>query len=62
MAAFKKGDAVRQVVPAPIDGVVAGFEVDQETGAVQYRVEFQDGEETRERFFAAEQIKARTGE
>lgn len=62
MAAFKKGDAVRQVVPAPIEGVVAGFQVDQETGAVQYRVEFQDGEETRERFFTAEQIEARAGE
>ena len=35
MSAFKKGDAVRQVMPAPFEGVVAGFDVDQETGAVQ---------------------------
>lgn len=31
---FKKGDAVTQILPAPISGVVAGFSLDQDTGEV----------------------------
>jgi hypothetical protein len=58
MANFKKGDTVRQIVPAPIVGTVAGFQADQETGAIQVCVEFQDAGETRTRYFDASQIEA----
>lgn len=58
MANFKKGDAVRQVMPAPIEGVVAGFHADQETGELQVCVEFQEAGETRVRYFDVEQIEA----
>lgn len=52
MSTFKRGDAVRQVMPAPISGHVTGFDVDQETGVRQIQVTFHNGEETRIRFFA----------
>ena len=39
---FKKGDAVAQVVAAPIKGVVTGFALDQETGDVHVLVEYTD--------------------
>jgi hypothetical protein len=57
MANFKKGDQVRQIVPAPIVGNVSGFHADQETGALQVCVEFQEGGETRTRYFDAAQIE-----
>lgn len=40
MSKFAKGDAVAQVLPAPVTGTVAGFDVDQETGARLVRVEW----------------------
>jgi hypothetical protein len=58
MANFKKGDQVRQIVPAPIVGNVTGFTADQETGVLQICVEFQENGETRTRYFDAEQIEA----
>jgi hypothetical protein len=59
MAAFKKGDAVRQIVPAPIEGVVTGFHVDQETGDMQFRVEWANAEgEACGRYFTAAQLQA----
>jgi hypothetical protein len=58
MSNFKKGDQVRQILPAPIVGNVAGFHADQETGALQVCVEFQDAGETRTRYFDATQIEA----
>lgn len=58
MANFKKGDVVRQVLPAPIEGIVTGFHADQDTGALQIAVEYHDGESTRLRYFDAEQIEA----
>lgn len=59
MNAFKKGDAVRQVVPAAIVGVVTGFSVDQETGAVLTLVEFKDAAgEVAENYFQPSQIEA----
>jgi hypothetical protein len=62
MSVFKKGDAVRQIMPAPIEGVVSGFQVDQETGSLQVRVEYTDETgEARERFFSADQIEASGG-
>lgn len=58
MANFKKGDTVRQIMPAPIEGNVVGFHADQETGALQVCVEFQEAGETRQRYFDADQIEA----
>jgi hypothetical protein len=57
-ALFKKGDPVRQIVQAPINGVVTGLSLDESTGLIQYRVEYQDGDEKRERYFTADQIEA----
>ncbi len=37
MSQVKKGDVVRQIV-TPIEGVVQSFQVDQETGELQYLV------------------------
>ena len=58
MPNFKKGDSVRQIVPAPIVGVVSGFQVDQETGKLQICVEYSENEETRHRYFEAAQIES----
>lgn len=41
---FTKGDKVSQVQPVPITGVVDGFSLDQETGAVHVKVKFKDAE------------------
>lgn len=35
---FKKGTLVRQIMPAPFEGVVTHYAVDQETGDRQNRV------------------------
>lgn len=42
MAAIKKGDTVRQILPAPIVGVVQKFDVCQEHGTLQVLVEWPD--------------------
>lgn len=49
-----KGTKVRQVVKAPIEGVVTGFDIDQETGVKQIKVEWEDPEsnEVYSRFFS----------
>ena len=60
MSLFKKGDTVRQIVPAPISGSVVGFVADQETGKLQVCVAYQENEETRIRYFDADQIEAAT--
>ena len=39
MSQIKKGDRVRQIVPAPIEGVVTEYHVCQETGAVSVTVQ-----------------------
>jgi len=58
-SAFKKGDAVRQITPAPVTGNVAAFSVDQETGDVQYLVEWLDADgATQSRYFNDEQLEA----
>lgn len=62
MSNFKKGDAVRQKMPAPIQGVVSGFHADQETGALQVQVNYEENGETRTRYFDAEQIEAVSAE
>lgn len=58
-AAYAKGAPVRQVQTAPIVGTVVGFHVDQETGDLQYLVEWTDAAgEVRSRYFTAEQLQA----
>lgn len=56
--AYPKGTQVRQVVPAPIEGTVDRFSVDQESGEVQYCVKWTDtaGIE-QERFFKGSEIE-----
>lgn len=39
---FKKGDAITQVLPAPIQGTVEGFALDQDTGEVKILVNYSD--------------------
>lgn len=59
MANFKKGDTVRQVVAAPVEGVVSRYDVDQETGEVQILVEWLDGEgNTCSRYFKEAELAA----
>ena len=55
MANAKKGDTVRQII-TPIQGTVESFQVDQETGELQYLVKWTtaDGEEQTKYFTAAE--------
>ncbi len=56
MANFKKGDAVIQVVQ-PITGVVDGFQVDQESGALQVLVTYTDAAgEAHQRYFKADDL------
>lgn len=58
MAKFKKGDRVRQIMPAPFTGKIDNFTVDQETGNVQIRVTNKDenGDKNR-RFFLEDQLE-----
>lgn len=42
MAKFRKGDKVRQIMPAPVEGTIVGFSVDQETGDVQVQLAWTD--------------------
>ena len=44
MSQFKKGDAVVQIVPAPIEGTVEGFALDQDTGEVKILVQHTDAD------------------
>lgn len=58
---FTKGQQVVQVLPDAVKGTVAGFCVDQETGALQVRVEWEskDAEgatHTHERFFVESEL------
>lgn len=59
MTAFTKGQAVAQVLPAPIEGEVAGFSLDQETGEVLVLVAYKDSEgEQQSRYFRQSDIAA----
>lgn len=61
MAQFSKGDTVRQIVPI-ITGTVAGFSVDQETGARLILVEWQGAEGTESRYFNEGDIELATAD
>lgn len=54
--AIKKGTTVKQIV-TPIVGTVAAFSVDQETGEVQYLVDYQAGDEVKQRYFKDSEIE-----
>lgn len=60
MAQFKKGDVVRQIVK-PIEGVVEGFQVDQETGQLQYLVAWQEGGEPQSKYFGQGEVEVVQG-
>lgn len=44
MTRIFKGDTVRQTMPAPIEGVVTEYNICQETGDVQIKVEWPDAD------------------
>lgn len=54
---FKNGDKVRQVVPAPIEGIVVRFSFDEASGDIGYVVRTTDESGDHERVFSAEQIE-----
>lgn len=59
MAKFKKGDAVAQVLPAPIVGTVDGFSLCQETGEVMPKVVWSDADGVQhERYFREDELVA----
>lgn len=63
MAVVKKGDTVRQILPAPVQGVVVGFNVDQETGDLLTLVQWEqdtngDGDpDICQKYFRASEIE-----
>lgn len=54
MPKFKKGDKVRQIMPAPVTGKVDYFTVDQETGSVQIRITRKDADGNKHRTYFME--------
>jgi hypothetical protein len=57
MTAFTKGQSVKQVLPAPIEGTVAGFSLDQENGEVLVLVEYTDADnQTHSRYFKQSEL------
>lgn len=60
--AIPKGTKVRQVVPV-IEGVVAGYSVDQESGDTLLLVEWQDGDgNVSSKFFKESEVAVVTDE
>ena len=57
MANFAKGTQVKQIIK-PIEGEVAGFSVDQETGDVQVLVKWTDDDGEHARYFREADIEA----
>lgn len=57
--AIAKGTTVQQILPAPITGTVERYDIDQETGEIQYLVRWTDenGDEN-EKFFKEGEIGA----
>jgi len=54
---FTKGQSVTQVLPAAIQGEVAGFSLDQETGTVLVLVSYTDAQnETQSRYFQQSEL------
>lgn len=58
MTQFKKGDAVKQIMPAPITGIVDRFAFDATTGDVDVVVQRTDAEgHVHETVFGANEIE-----
>ena len=56
---FKRGDKVVQIMPADIEGEVAGFSLDQDTGEVIVLVAYVDADGNEQtRYFQQSQIDA----
>ncbi len=56
---FTNGQQVRQVMPAPIEGIVSRFVFDETTGDISYVVSSTDADGTvHERVFAGENLEA----
>ena len=56
---FIKGQAVAQIVPAPIEGVVDGFSLDQDTGEVTVLVTYTDEDSNKQtRYFKQSELVA----
>lgn len=55
---FKNGDAVTQVMPAPITGTIARFVFDETSGEVSYVVTNTDEAGVHERVFAEADLEA----
>lgn len=56
---FTKGQTVTQVLPAPIEGTVTGFSLDQENGEVLVLVSFKDAEgNDQSRYFKQSEVTA----
>jgi hypothetical protein len=56
--AIAKGTQVQQILPAPITGTVERYDVDQETGEIQYLVRWTDETGEHEKFFKEGEIEA----
>lgn len=59
---FKRGDNVRQVLPAPVRGAVVGYALDPETGDVSVHVagvikDDKGAEHLESRYFADHQVE-----
>jgi hypothetical protein len=55
---MKRGDQVKQILPAAVEGVVAGFALDQETGKVIALVESTDPDGTvHSRYFSQDDLE-----
>lgn len=59
MTAFKKGQSVSQVLPAPISGVVESFAFDPDTAEITVLVSYTDSEgNEQKRYFSENQLVA----
>lgn len=58
---FKAGDVVRQIMPEPVDGVIARFVFDETSGDISYIVENTDVDgNIHSRSFSESQIALKT--
>lgn len=57
---FRKGDTVRQKMPAPIVGTVDDYEIDRTTGDVLAKVVWSDADGEHSRFFTEVELEAAT--
>ena len=59
MVAFVQGQAVKQILPAPIEGTVDAFGFDPNTGNITVLVSYKDAEgNDQQRYFNQSEIEA----